>query len=168
MAKNKAYKFRELFEMQTFLNGGLIGGSLQKSVGSISVGLVGLVGKSLKFTQPTAVEYTFIASSGSNPDPNTLLFSDIQAQLMGAVAGLLVTSWEGRLVFIETTPNHGVTLVNATVAGTDARGILGFGNGATDTQVGKLYTPSAVSNAAPCWTWAYSLSENMHTVLTWE
>ena len=53
---HKIYKFRDISEVQIFLNGGIIGTDVSK-------GIVGLVGTTLAFSSPSA-SVTFAAGSG--------------------------------------------------------------------------------------------------------
>ena len=178
MALNRLRKFRRIDDVQVFLNGGVVGGPVNRSgtAGAggtpMPLGLVNLVGLTLIFTLPSPVTVTFVRSDGAggsatppgtNPDPFTLLFKDIKAQIEAAIPAVLVTlDADQQLVFTEVTPTGGVTVSDA---GT-ANGILGFDSN-IDT-VGKVYSPAVVSNSPPCWTWAYSGNDNMHNIYTWE
>jgi hypothetical protein len=173
MAVNRLYKFRRIEDVTAFLNGGVTGGSVNRAQGggtpaNLTAGINGLVGRTLKFTSPVVATVTFgVAASatppGTNPDPYTLLFKDIKAQIEAAVPSVLaLLDAEQRLVLIEATPSSGVTVEKS---GT-SNSLLGFDDD-RDT-VGKLYKPSAVNNTAPCWTWSYSGNDNMHNVYTWE
>jgi hypothetical protein len=181
MPANRVRKFLRLDDLQFFLNGGIVGGTFNKSQGGgspapLGIGLNGLVGKTVVFTSPSAVTVTFGLSSGTyggvpgsnvppgtNPDPNTLIFQDIKAQIQAAIPAVLVAAdADGHLVFVEVTPASGVALSNT---GT-ANGILGFSS--TGADVGKFYSPAAVSVTPPCWVWAYSGNDNQHTIFTWE
>jgi hypothetical protein len=178
MSANKLYKFRRIEDALNFLNGGVVGGSINKgtSGGSVPagnmVGIAGLVGTTLIFTSPSAVTVTFVKSNigsgtavppGTNPDPYTLFYKDIVAQVEAAIPAVKVLlTPEQNLLFIEATPASGVTI---SAAGT-ANSLLGLDD--NNAMVGKIYKPAVVSATAPCWTWAYSGNDNMHNVYTWE
>lgn len=164
MAIARVRKFTEIIEVETFLNGGLIFGDLEKSsVGAgasqLAAGIDGLVGKTLKFTSPSAVTVTFTASAHANP--SVLLAKDIIAQIEAAIATVKVTTFGRRLVLVEVTPSSGVAVAGD---GT-ANALLGIGVAAL---AGKVYAapPSAV---APCWTWAtVDPSNGQHVIYTFE
>lgn len=180
MPINRVYKLADIFQVQTFLNGGLIasrpvsntqGGGTPAGLG---VGFSGLVGTTLKFVLPSAVTVTFVAANGAggsadpvlpvaqrNPDPYTLLFQDIKKQIEAAIPAVVVTQYSQRLVLIEAAPSGGVTVDKT---GT-ANAILGFGSAANT--VGLKYAPPP-STTAPCWTWAYVDSNNQHCIFTLE
>jgi hypothetical protein len=178
MALNRLRKFRRIDDVQVFLNGGVVGGPVNRSgvAGGggtpMPLGLVGLVGATLILSSPGSVTVTFVRSDGvggsatppgTNPDPFTLLFKDIKAQIEAAGPALLVTlDADQQIVISEAVPASGVTVSHT---GT-ANGILGFDSN-IDT-VGKVYSPAVVSNSPPCWTWAYSGNDNMHNIYTWE
>jgi hypothetical protein len=155
MPANKVYKFKDIDEAELFLNGAVFGGDLR-------AGVQNLVGTKLKFTLPAAVEHTFVVGAGA--DPYTLSLADLKSQLEGAVAGLRVRSFDGRLALMEITPSLGVTLIAAT--SNDARAALGF-DPAVST-VSKVYTPAIVTPVAPCWTAIAADDKNMHIVYVWE
>ena len=176
MPRTKIRKFQEPYEVETYLNGGLIFKDIRGAVmggteGGIGAGLDGLVGKTLIFTSPAVVTVTFVASSGvggsaqpgvgKNPNPQVLLFKDLKLQIEAAAALVKVFSFGGRLVLIEATPASGIGINKDGTANT----ILGIDT-ATNS-VGKFYTPppSAVS---PCWTWMGSDNNNTLYVSTWE
>ncbi|MHB8815791.1 MAG: hypothetical protein ACYDAE_21370 [Steroidobacteraceae bacterium] len=179
MPANKFYKFRRIEDVLNFLNGGIVGGSTNRSNAGGGVpagnmnGIYGLVGKTLIFTSPAAATVTFVAASGAggsaappgtNPDPNTLMFKDIAAQIAAALPTVKVTlTPDQQLCILETTPAMGVAIA---AAGT-ANSLLGFDTSAAT--IGKLYPPAAVAGGAtPCWTWSYSGNDNMHDIYTWE
>lgn len=179
MPANKFYKFRRIEDVLNFLNGGIVGGSTNRGTfgGSVPAGnmngIAGLVGKTLIFTSPAAVTVTFADASGvggsahspgTNPDKNTLMFKDIAAQIVAALATVRVgLTPDQQLLIIETTPSSGVAISDA---GT-ANSLLGFDTNAAT--VGKVYPPAAVAGGAtPCWVWSYSGNDNMHDVYTWE
>jgi hypothetical protein len=169
MAINKLRKFRTIDEVQTFLNGGVWSGSrvaqVQGPPSNQAPGITGLVGKTLIFDAPgPAGTVTFVASSGSNPDPSTLLLSDIKAQIQAAIPTLSVTMFDGYLVVQEATPAFGVTVDRTGTANT----LLGYGT--ANNTVGKFYKPAAAATppVAPYWVWAYSGNDNMHNIYTFE
>lgn len=153
MPANKIYKFKDINEMQYFLNGAIVG----KDIGA---GVEGLVGKTLTFGAPAGA-VTFVA--GTDPvNPYLLRLKDIKAQTEASIATLKVISMDGRIAFIEATPTTGVSL-----SAGDDNILLGFDKAAAT--VGKLYKPAGIAGAAaPQWPWAYSVNENMHLVFTWE
>ncbi len=124
MAINKLRKFRTIDEVQNFLNGGIQGSALKSAQGggtpaNIGAGVNNLVGTTLTFSSPTAASVTFVradgaggsaAPPGTNPDPYTLLFKDIKAQIEANIAGTLVNMFDGALVIREATPSAGVAL----------------------------------------------------------
>jgi len=173
MAVNKLYKFRRIEEVTAFLNGGIVGGSVNRAQGGgtpggLGAGINDLVGKTLIFTAPSAVTVTFAmaasaSGSGTNPDPYTLLFKDIKGQIEAAIPTVLVVlDPEQRLVLLEKTPASGVAVSAAGTANTQ----LGFD--ADMATVGKFYKPTGISTTPPCWTWAYTGNDNMHNIFTWE
>jgi hypothetical protein len=183
MAANKIRKFRRIEEAMAFLNGAVVGGGINKgtSGGSVPaanmVGIPGLVGTTLIFTEPASHTVTFATCGsgtggsadpttsppGTNPDPHTLMFKDIKAQVEAVMTGIYVLlTPDQQLLFIEKTPTDGITISKT---GT-ANALLGLDDDADS--VGVIYTPAAVSNSPPCWTWAYSGNDNMHDLFTWE
>jgi hypothetical protein len=181
MAQNKVYKFPTIDKLTAFLNGAVFGNNVQVTIGSggggtqapaLGPGLGGLVGLTLKTKSPgPAGTCTFVASNlgsgsgvapGTNPDPNTLLFKDIKAQIEAAISGVVVSMATGVLQILEVTPTNGVT-VDAT--GT-ANSILGFD--INNDSVGKLYTPVEVTPTAPCWTWSDTDNNGQLVIFTWE
>jgi hypothetical protein len=169
MAINRLRKFRTIDEVQNFLNGAVQSGSKVQQVqgppSNQAPGITGLVGQTLIFSAPgPAGTVTFVASSGSNPDPNTLQFADIKAQIESGVSGLLVTTFDGYLCIQESTPAHGVTVAKTGTANT----LLGFD--IANATVGKYYLPAAAATppVPPYWVWAYSGNDNMHNIYTVE
>lgn len=173
MAVNRIYKFRRIDDVSAFLNGGVVGGSVNRAQGggtpaNIGAGINGLVGKTLKLSSPSAKTITFTTASsatppGTNPDPYTLLFKDIKAQVEAVATDVVVLlDAEQRLLLLEKAPSQGVTVDKSGTANT----LLGFDDD-LDT-VGKLYTPASVDTTVPCWTWANTGNDNMHTIFTWE
>jgi len=84
----RVYKFRDIFEFEHHLNGGVIACSVRN-------GIAGLEGKTLQFTKPTAATCTF----GSPSNGLVHSFADIKSQIESAVSGLLVFQKDGALVF---------------------------------------------------------------------
>lgn len=126
MAINRVRKFRTVDEVQTFLNGGVVGSTMQSAQGAPSnnaAGVNSLVGTTLTLigSGPTgSVTFGTAASAtlpGTNPDPYTLLFKDIKAQIEAAIAGVLVTTYAGALVIQEATPSKGITIAHGTAGG---------------------------------------------------
>lgn len=179
MSSNRIRQFSEIFEVETFLNGGIILGQVQGAVAGqalLKTGLYGLVGATLIFTSPSAVTVTFVASSGTggsadpakdvsirNPDPSVLTFDDLKLQIEAAIATVRVLSFKGSLVLREVTPTSGVTISDT---GT-ANAVLGAPKAASGSVVGKVYAPPP-STTAPCWTWHTINGSNAHTVFTLE
>lgn len=116
-------KFRDLFEANTFLQGGIIGGQC------VNVG--NLDGKTITFKSPAAATVTFSSPGGS------LSFAEIKAQIESAVAGLQVNQFGGRIVLVESTPSSGVEILassaggHATMIGTVDLNTLDYGPGGT-------------------------------------
>lgn len=173
MAVNRIYKFRRIDDVMAFVNGGVTGGSVNRAQGggtpaNLGAGINGLVGLTLKFKSPVVATVTFTTAAsavfpGTNPDPYTLLYKDIKAQVEAAVPSVLVLlDADQRLLLIEKTPSSGVVVDKAGTSNTR----LGFDDDMDTT--GRLYTPAIVSSTAPCWTWSYSDNSNMHNVFTWE
>lgn len=151
MSVNRLRKFRTIDEVQNFLNGGIQGSILKSAQGggtpaNIGAGVNGLVGTTLTFTSPAAASVTFVRADGvggsatppgTNPDPYTLLFKDIKAQIEAAVAGTLVNMFDGALIVREAAPSGGVVLKGgsaggfATVIGTVDLRTLVYGGGGT-------------------------------------
>ena len=143
MASFMTRKFREVEEVDLFLNGGLIAAGDVVGGAEGNYGINGLVGKTLKFTQPSAVTVTFVASVDPlNPDPSRLTFKDIKAQVEAAIAAVSVRQLMRKLVLVEVTPTNGVTIDKTGTANT----LLGFDKN-NDT-VGTKYGP--ISTTAPC------------------
>ena len=148
MATNAIRKFQTIDLLMSFLNGAVLGNEVRSPVGSPAMpGLQGLVGATLTLigSGPTGT-VTFIRSNigsgsavppGTNPDPYTLLFKDIKAQIESAIAGTLVTMATGRLQIAEATPSHGITIAAGsaggypTVVGTVDLNTLSYGAGGT-------------------------------------
>ncbi len=171
MAINRLRKFRTIDEVQNFLNGAVQSGSKVNSAqgppSNNAPGITGLVGLTLIFDAPGPTgTVTFTASTGSNPNPSTLLFSDIKAQIEAAIVTLRVTTFDGYLSIQEVTPTNGVTVDKSGTANM----LLGFDT--SINSVAKFYKPVAAAGSpptAPFWVWANSLSgDNMVTIFSWE
>lgn len=158
MAVNKVYKFQTITELQYFLNGAVVGAIPPKNSQGPS-GWYNLVGKTLVIGG-TTVTFTV----GVGPDPALLQLSDVKAQVEAAVATVLVTTVEQKLTILQKTPTTGVTVHSTGTANT----LLGFD--ISNDSVGKVFAPPGAASpiAAPSWTWAYSVNENMHVVYTLE
>lgn len=160
MASIRTRKFSEVSEVDIFLNGGVIGGVDIVAGAEGNYGINGLVGKTLKFSQPSTATVTFAASTDpNNPNPNRLTFKDIKSQIEAAIAAVSVQQHARRLVLIEVTPANGVT-IDKTGTGTK---LLGFD--ANHDTVGKKYGP--ISTTAPCLQ-AYGCYNDLHIVMTYE
>lgn len=142
----KTYKFRDLAEMEYFLNGGILSGK------NPAAGYSGIVGKTLVFSQPSATTVTF-TTTNSQVDPSALTFAEVRTQIQAALAAVKVKQKDGKLLLIEASPSNGVTV---TSAGT-ANAILGFDKG--NSTVGRVYKyPDGVTAAAtPHWVQAYAV-----------
>lgn len=150
-------KFREVEEVDLFLNGGLIGAADILGGTEGNYGIYGLVGKTLKFTQPSSVTVTFVASTDpNNPDPLRLTYKDIKARIETAIAAVSVQQYMRKLVLIEVTPANGVTIDKT---GT-ANALLGFDK--NHNTVGTKYGP--IGGSAPCLQGMYSTNDNMHVI----
>ena len=118
MANWKVWKFRELDEIAVFLNGGVHGtdvsyfGNSMGGSGGGSKGVPNLVGTTLTLKNPPG-SVTFV--TGANPQG--LLYADIKSQIEGAIAGVLVKQFEGRIYLIESTPSTGVVVAAAPAGG---------------------------------------------------
>lgn len=111
----RIYQFDGINEVNHFLQGGLTGGKIPVD------GIRGLVGKTITFTTP-AGSCTFV--QGAGPDPDSLLFKDIKAQMEAAIAGLrLVLFAQQTIGFIQATPTAAVALPVTEQA---ARAMLGL------------------------------------------
>lgn len=153
MAQIKIYKLNELFEVQHFLNGGILGADISKGVS----GLIGLV---ITFTLPS-FSHTFVAGA----DPDLLRYLEIKTQLEAAsTAALKVVQFGGRIGFIQATPTTGCVLSGTTQP---AKALLGFDyNTAT---VGKVYdSPHSATPTVPYLIQSYSVNETTHVVYTFE
>lgn len=179
MAINRVRKFTTIFELQTFLNGGLVGAEIKGAQGggtpgNLGAGFNGLVGKTLIFASPVIATVTFVTADGAggsaepgvgtNPDKNTLLFKDLKLQIEAAVPTVKVTAFGDRIVFLEAAPSLGVS-INKT--GT-ANAILGIDTAQVSTNFFYKTSASATPPVAPFWMWVESGNDNMYTVLTVE
>jgi hypothetical protein len=167
MSINRLRKFRTIDEVQTFLNGGVWSGNrvtqVQGPPSNQAPGITGLVGLTLILSAPgPAGTVTFTSSSNANPA--TLLFKDIKSQIESAIAGVLVSAYDGYLTIIESTPTNGITVSHT---GT-ANALLGFDTSVS--AIGHVYPPAAAAATpvAPYWVWAYSGNDNMHNIYTVE
>lgn len=157
----KTRKFLEVGELDIFLNGGVVGGADLVGGAGGNYGTYALVGKTLKFAQPSATTVTFVASTDpNNPDPNRLTFKDIKAQIEAAIAAVSVQQFNKRLVLIQVTPSAAGVTVDHTGTGTKQ---LGFDPN-HDT-VGIKYGP--ISTTAPCLQ-AYMYDSGTHMIITYE
>lgn len=154
-------KFREVEEVDLFLNGGLISGADVIGGSEGNYGINGLIGLTLKFKQPGIITVTFVLSTDpKNPNPARLTYKDIKAQIESAIAPVSVRQFNRHLVLVETTPANGVTIDHT---GT-ATALLGF-DANTDT-VGIVYGP--ISASPPCLQGMYSTNDNMHVVAVYQ
>lgn len=163
MSVIRTREFVELLEMDVFLSGGVIGG-LNILGGNATAGgtpgaygVVGLVGKTFKISQPAPHTVTFVAGVSTD---GRLIFSEIKAQIEAVATEVRISVFKGQIVIREITPSTGVTIDHT---GT-ATGQLGF-DPTTDT-VGTLY--GGVGAAAPSFQGAYSTNGNLHVVITLE
>lgn len=164
MAKWVTNKFREIAEVNLFLNGGIRGGvpidGFAQNIASGNGARMApvLVGLTLVFTTP-AKTVTFVA--GADP-AGRLTAKEIIAQIVSG-GQLAATLFDGMLAIVQGTPTTGVVLSNT---GT-ANALLGF-----DTAVvtsGKVYgTPYGNAPTAPYLGMAYSSNDNMHVLMTFE
>ena len=72
MAANRLRKFKTIEDTVNFLNGCIVGGSVNRAQGAPSnsaPGISGLVGKTLVFTSPVSVTVTFVESNNAGPTP---------------------------------------------------------------------------------------------------
>ena len=161
MSVIKIYKFRDIEECNIFMQGGILGGQIPLlSTGGL--GYEGIVGKTLQFTSPAAVTHTFIAGTAAG---GALSFSDLKTQLEAAVSGLLVYQFGGQVVFIESSPSGGVLLKADNGAGANRY----FGFDSNNDTAGVVYgSPYGDGPTAPYWMTAYSDSNNMHVIHTFE
>ena len=133
----KVYKFRDISELESHLQGAIVGGSVVN-------GFTGLENKTLVFTQPAAATCTFTA--GATPGFHT--FAEVVTQLEAAVAGLRVSQKENRLRLKQDTPTPGNGVI---ITGGTARSVLGLSSTATST--GIVY--NAPGGASPAYVHTY-------------
>jgi hypothetical protein len=158
MPVNRIFKFQDIFEVQAFLNGAIVGGN-------VGGGVAGLVGQTLTFTSPAfAITFKPVSPAPLTRDPYTLLFQDIKQQIEAGSTQILVQQVGGRILFIEKAPASGVAL---SPNNEPAKALLGFDQ--TGPVIGKFYKPATVAGATPpFYEWAYSVNETTHVVFTWE
>lgn len=157
----KTRKFIEVWELDIFLNGGVLGGVDLVGGDGGNYGTYALVGLTLKFAQPSATTVTFVASvDPTNPDPNRLTYKDIKTQIEAAIPAVLVQQFNRRLVLIEAVPS--VAGVTVDYTGTATR-LLGFDPGRNT--VGIKYGP--ISTTAPCLQ-SYTYDSGAHMIITYE
>lgn len=155
MAKSRIVKFEDINLLESFLNGGVVASAdLSK--------LPNLDGKQLKFTSPVAVTVTLPPPA----DGRTYRLSDLVAALTGAVAGLSVRSFCGRLVLIESSPSAGVALAADGANDLSALPLLGWGK--ASGVVGKVYKPTVLGGGAPYVISTYSVNETTHVAHVYE
>lgn len=136
MARSRVVKFEDINLLEAFLNGGIVGSAdLNK--------LPDLTGKQLKFTSPVAVTVTLPAPA----DPNQYRLSDLVTAITGAVAGVTVRQFCGRLVIVETSPSSGVALDADSANALSALPLLGWSKAVA--VVGKVYKPTVLGGGPP-------------------
>lgn len=147
------HKFRDLAEVQNYLNGGLLGTDVSK-------GVVGLVGETLTFTSPPG-SCTFVETA--TPD-RRLMFSEIKQQIETAVAGVKVYQIGGQIALVHSvTP---VTLPIALAAApSHAKRLLGF---AYDSATAGRVINEASSVAPPRFEWWNTTEDGSHAIMIWE
>lgn len=156
MPVNHIYKKTDIYDLQNFLNGAILGVAFPIN------GFGGLVGTTLNFTSPAVATVTFTPSVlSTNPDATRLFLSDIAAQVRAILPTLNTIAQGGRIGFIEASPTAGVALASTGTANL----VLGFSD--TENTVGLFYEPPD-SAAVPRWTWSSSVNENNHLVATYE
>lgn len=167
MAKIVVRKFRELDELDLFLSGAVIAGDASGWGKAIATGGNALnmnpvlAGLTLVFTSPASHTVTFAA--GADP-AGRLQFSEFKAQVQAVMTTLNVRQFQGRIVFVESTPTSGVSISAAGTANT----ALGIDTAAAST--GTVYgSPFAgTPPTAPYFLQAYSTNDNMHVLYTFE
>ena len=152
MAVFKIYKFQDITKLQDHLNGALRGGKDPRK------GYWDLVGKQLKFLQPSVSTVTFTAVPG-NPI-GFLSFANVKAQVEAAVAGLNVYADGDALVFAESTPTNGVELNTST-------GLAIGGFAAGDKSRVYSYPDGAAAAVAPHYVAAYPV-DSFHILIVKE
>ena len=163
MSVIRTRQFVEIFEVDVFLGGGLIGGTNVvggKATGGGTpgaYGVYGLVGKTFKLSTPGPHTVTFVAGASTD---GRLTFGEIKTQLETVATDVTISNFKGHLVIREKTPSAGVTVDHT---GT-ATALLGFDP--TADAVGTLY--GGMGSAAPSLQGAYSTNANVHVILTLE
>ncbi len=147
-------KFRDIEEVQLYLNGAVICGR------SLSAGLYGLVGETMTFTRP-AFSVTFAAVPGRVD--GLLLGKEIKTQIEAASVHIEVLLLGGRPVFIEKVPTQGVALDPALTE--TARTI--FGLPATGTCEGRVIK-QMLSAMPPRLENLLQTSDGTYHLLVWE
>jgi len=148
------HKFRDVAEVQLYLNGGLLGVDVNK-------GVAGLIGTTLSFTSPAVGACLFVA--GTAPD-GKLLFGDIKTQIEAAVASVKVYQVGGQIALVHSAIP--ITLpVALAAAPSDAKKLLGFAqNTATAGRIIKDHT----ALVAPRLDWWNTTNDGSHAILIWE
>lgn len=152
-----ANKYRDIREMQHFLQGGVLGGRAIQT--GQTHGFLPIVGQTLIFSTPVA---TCTFTAGANPQGLTA--PEIVAQIEAAVPTVRAFWLNGCLALILATPASPAIVVNKT--GT-SNGFFGFSNGVS----GSVTPGKFVNNfggAAPAYLTSYPTPDNSHVVLTWE
>ena len=147
------HKFRDITEVQNYLNGGLLGTDISK-------GVTGLVGTTLTFTSPAGA-VTFVEGANSG---HTLLFLDIKTQLETAIAAIRVYQIGGQIAFLHSASP--VTLPVVLAAGVSpAKYLLGFDD--TASTAGRIIKDSA-SATGPRLFWWNTTNDGSHAIMIWE
>jgi hypothetical protein len=147
----RIYKFRDITEMEHFLNGGILGGP-SCPVFDGQPGIPGLVGQTLTFTAPAGA-VTFVAGQFGD----YLRFLDIKSQIEAVLTTLSVVSVNGNVGFVAKNASYGVALSGNTEI---AKAILGFAY--DKAAAGKVY--GADPATAPAMVEAYAANDGSHTV----
>lgn len=155
MAAFKVRKFSNVFELETFLNGGIVGGP---TLGGVS----GIVGTTLTFTSPASFSCTFVAGA----TPGVLTFAEIKAQIetaSTATVRVFAVGENGRIGLIETSVSSGIALA---ATSSNAKLLLGFPKTVAVVGTVYLYDPTA---SAPCVFSIYNdVQSASHVAVTWE
>ena len=149
----KIFKFRDIAEVQNFLNGGLLGTDVSK-------GVAGLIGKTLSFTSPAAGVVTFVA--GTAPD-DKLMFADIKTQIEAVVAGVKVYQIGGQIAFVDAA--NPIAAPVSLAAGDDAKKLFGFPTVGVVT--GRIIK-DAQSLTPPRFEWWNNTNDGAHAIMVWE
>jgi hypothetical protein len=158
MSAFKINKFRDIVEMQHFLNGGIIGGADLTKALTGAEGVFELVGTTLTFTAP-AHAVTFVAGAGGN---GFLTLLEIKTQIEAAVTGIKVLFFGGRIAFINSSLAAAVAIGSSNEP--IPKRVFGFPNSVAIS--GKLY--GVATGAAPSFQWAYQPNDGSHVVFTFE